>query len=92
MMRGPAISPSGFVIKQIRSEALIVSNVIAARTPGSCDWVDATSPSTRSLLKAPHDEADWILPATIYAGNRFTTLTQINKGNEQQIARERADG
>ena len=33
------------------------------------------------LLGAQTDNSNWILPARTYAGNRYTTLTQINKTN-----------
>jgi alcohol dehydrogenase (cytochrome c) len=39
------------------------------------------NPSANALLKAGQDDADWILPAKTYAGNRFTALTQIEKSN-----------
>jgi alcohol dehydrogenase (cytochrome c) len=41
----------------------------------------ATTPNTQILLNASRDEADWMLPAKTYAGNRFTTLSQIDKTN-----------
>jgi hypothetical protein len=31
----------------------------------------ASTPSAQTLLNAAHDEADWILPAKTYAGNRL---------------------
>src|ERR1700685_3061793 len=42
---------------------------------------NSVSPDARSLLGAPSDNANWILPARTYAGNRYTTLSQVNKTN-----------
>jgi alcohol dehydrogenase (cytochrome c) len=41
----------------------------------------ASFPHTETLLEAPHDADDWLLPAKTYAGNRYTGLTQIDKAN-----------
>ncbi len=41
----------------------------------------ASFPGTETLLEAPHDDDDWLLPAKTYAGNRYTGLTQIDKVN-----------
>jgi alcohol dehydrogenase (cytochrome c) len=41
----------------------------------------ASAPIADALLNAEHDDANWILPAETYAGNRFTALTQIDKTN-----------
>ena len=38
-------------------------------------------PSAETLLNAQHDDANWVLPAKTYAGNRYTALTQIDKTN-----------
>jgi alcohol dehydrogenase (cytochrome c) len=38
-------------------------------------------PSAKALLNAPQDDANWLLPAKSYAGNRYTALTQIDKTN-----------
>ena len=39
------------------------------------------SPSADTLLRAGTDDADWLLPAKTYSGNRYTGLTQIEKTN-----------
>jgi glucose dehydrogenase len=38
-------------------------------------------PGTQSLLNASQDDANWILPAKTYSGNRYTILTQIDKSS-----------
>ena len=38
-------------------------------------------PDADTLLNAQHDDANWILPAKTYAGNRYTGLKQITKEN-----------
>jgi alcohol dehydrogenase (cytochrome c) len=38
-------------------------------------------PDSDALLRAAQDDANWVLPAKTYAGNRFTGLRQIDKGN-----------
>jgi alcohol dehydrogenase (cytochrome c) len=38
-------------------------------------------PDAKTLLGAPQDSADWLLPARTYSGNRYTPLTQIDKTN-----------
>ena len=41
-----------------------------------------TAPETPApLLQAASDGADWLIPGKTYAGNRFTTLTQIDPSN-----------
>src|SRR5579862_4013609 len=40
-----------------------------------------TFPRTDTLLAAQRDDANWILPAKTYAGNRYIALTQIDKTN-----------
>lgn len=42
---------------------------------------DSTGPDAGALLRAHNDSANWILPARTYAGNRYTTLAQIDKTN-----------
>src|SRR5579863_8097783 len=42
---------------------------------------DSGAPDMRALLRAQADNTNWILPASSYAGNRYTTLAQINKTN-----------
>jgi len=38
-------------------------------------------PKSVTLLQAGRDDANWILPAKSYSGNRFTGLRQIDKNN-----------
>ncbi len=45
------------------------------------DGAGASSPGSESLLSAQHDDANWILPAKTYSGNRYTSLSQIDKTN-----------
>jgi hypothetical protein len=45
------------------------------------DGAGASFPHTDTLLSAQRDDANWILPAKTYAGNRYTALTQIDKTN-----------
>jgi alcohol dehydrogenase (cytochrome c) len=40
-----------------------------------------STPDQNALLGAAHDDANWVLPAKSYAGNRYSALTQIDKGN-----------
>jgi alcohol dehydrogenase (cytochrome c) len=48
---------------------------------------DSTSPDARTLLGAQTDSTDWLLPARTYAGNRYSSLSQINKGNVGTLSR-----
>ena len=41
----------------------------------------ANSPDAKTLLNAGHDDANWVLPAKTYSGNRYTALNQIDKTN-----------
>ncbi|MBV8402326.1 MAG: hypothetical protein JOZ17_26925, partial [Acetobacteraceae bacterium] len=41
----------------------------------------AGSPDAETLLNARNDDANWLLPAKTYAGNRYTGLNQIDKNN-----------
>lgn len=41
----------------------------------------ADFPGTETLLEAPDDADNWLLPAKTYSGNRYTELRQIDKGN-----------
>lgn len=45
------------------------------------DGAGTSFPRAETLLGAQHDDANWILPAKTYAGNRYTALTQIDKTN-----------
>src|ERR1700682_3623965 len=51
------------------------------------DGAGASFPRTDSLLSAQLDDANWILPAKTYAGNRYTALTQIDKTNVGALGR-----
>ena len=62
-----------------RSLYLLLLSVCAALPMLSA--ADPTSPDARSLLGSQSDNTNWILPARTYAGNRYTTLAQINKSN-----------
>jgi alcohol dehydrogenase (cytochrome c) len=48
---------------------------------------DPATPDRRALLGAQADSSNWLLPASTYAGNRFTTLAQINKTNVGMLSR-----
>jgi len=41
----------------------------------------ASAVTAETLLNAQHDDANWIVPAKTYAGNRYTGLSQIDKTN-----------
>ena len=45
------------------------------------DGAGASFPRADTLLSAQQDDANWILPAKTYAGNRYTALTQIDRTN-----------
>jgi alcohol dehydrogenase (cytochrome c) len=51
------------------------------------DGAGATFPRSDTLLSARLDDANWILPAKTYAGNRYTALTQIDKTNVGALGR-----
>jgi len=57
---------------------LVLAGVTA---PTYAAGAGASGPNSDTLLKAGQDDADWILPAKAYSGNRFTALKQIDKGN-----------
>lgn len=42
-------------------------------------------PDAATLVKAPNDAANWVLPAQNYMGNRLTPLTQIDTTNVKQL-------
>jgi alcohol dehydrogenase (cytochrome c) len=58
--------------------ALALAGVTATAAAGD---TAANSPDAETLLNARHDDANWVLPAKTYAGNRYTTLNQIDKTN-----------
>jgi alcohol dehydrogenase (cytochrome c) len=57
---------------------LVLTGVTA---PSFAADAGASGPNPDKLLKAGEDDANWTLPAKTYAGNRFTALKQIDKGN-----------
>ena len=63
----------------------ILSPVSAASQPDGLHPADF--PGTETLLEAPHDDDDWLLPAKTYAGNRYTGLVQIDKSNVGTLKR-----
>lgn len=66
--------------RTIKSLAIMVA--LAAMVPIAARAANAPeTPSTDTLLRAGQDDANWILPAKTYAGNRFTALKQINAAN-----------
>jgi glucose dehydrogenase len=65
---------------------LVADALLAIFSPASAaadpDGLHPTTlPGTETLLEAPHDDDDWLLPAKTYAGNRYTGLVQIDKAN-----------
>jgi alcohol dehydrogenase (cytochrome c) len=58
--------------------ALVVAGVTAMALAAS---TAASFPDDKTLLGASQDDANWILPARSYSGNRYTALTQIDKAN-----------
>ena len=74
----------------IRAFGKLVVNItagIVGLTGLASAAVDSTrGPSTAKLLHAGSDDTDWLLPEKSYAGNRYTTLTQIDKTNVGDLA------
>ncbi len=58
--------------------ALVFAGVTAMALAAS---TAAGFPDAKTLLDARQDDANWILPAKTYSGNRYTALTQIDKTN-----------
>ncbi|MEJ0093720.1 MAG: PQQ-binding-like beta-propeller repeat protein [Methylocella sp.] len=52
-------------------------SLMAAIAPGFA----ADAPTAETLLRAGQDDNNWVLPAKTHAGNRYTTLKQIDKTN-----------
>jgi glucose dehydrogenase len=44
-------------------------------------------PGAHTLLEAPQDGSNWMLPARTYVGNRHRPLTQIDKSNVHTLHR-----
>ena len=64
--------------------ALAVAGVTAMALAAS---TAASFPDAKTLLDARQDDANWILPAKTYSGNRYTALTQIDKTNVGALGR-----
>ena len=62
---------------------------VGAMTAGAFWAVSAgaqpASPSTQDYLNAAKDNANWILPAKSYSGNRYITSTQISAANAADL-------
>jgi alcohol dehydrogenase (cytochrome c) len=54
---------------------------VGAATMAFASSAAQRSPGAGTLLNAGKDDADWLLPAKTYAGNRYTALPQIDKTN-----------
>jgi hypothetical protein len=63
----------------LKTARLCVSLICACAALPTLSLADTGTPDARTLLGAQTDNGNWILPARTYAGNRYTTLTQINK-------------
>jgi alcohol dehydrogenase (cytochrome c) len=50
-----------------------------------CEAATTGGPDGRTLLQAQADNSNWVLPAKTYAGNRYTTLTQVDKANVARL-------
>ena len=57
---------------------LLLAGVTA---PAFAEDAGASGPDSDTLLNARQEDATWVLPGKTYAGNRVTTLTQIDKSN-----------
>jgi len=57
---------------------LLLAGVTA---PAFAEDAGASGPDSDTLLNARQQDATWVLPGKTYAGNRVTTLTQIDKSN-----------
>ena len=68
--------------KSLRMSASCLALALAGATAtAAAGNTAANSPDAETLLNAAHDDANWVLPAKTYAGNRYTTLNQIDKTN-----------
>jgi alcohol dehydrogenase (cytochrome c) len=70
----------------LQTTRLCVSLICACAALPIVSLADTGAPDARALLGAQTDNSNWILPARTYAGNRFTTLTQINKTNVGELS------
>jgi alcohol dehydrogenase (cytochrome c) len=62
-----------------RRLAILLTLSIAAACSGGGGG--SSTSDTTALLQASTDGADWLIPGKTYAGNRLTTLTQIDPSN-----------
>jgi alcohol dehydrogenase (cytochrome c) len=70
----------------LQTARLCVSLICACAALPILSLADTGAPDARTLLGAQTDNSNWILPARTYAGNRFTTLTQIQKTNVGELS------
>jgi len=70
----------------LQTARLCVSLICACAALPTLSLADTGAPDARALLGAQTDNSNWILPARTYAGNRFTTLTQIKKTNVGELS------
>jgi len=61
-----------------RHIAILPILMLAAACSGSGG---SSATNSAALLQAQRNGADWLIPGKSYAGNRFTTLTQIDPSN-----------
>ena len=65
-----------------RSRSLQLALLCASLSlPLLCWSQTVAGPNARTLLAAGQDNANWLLPAGSYAGNRYVVLTEIGKFN-----------
>jgi glucose dehydrogenase len=69
----------------LQTARLCVSLICACAALPTLSLADTGAPDARALLSAQTDNGNWILPARTYAGNRYTTLTQIQKTNVGEL-------
>src|SRR5271155_3208455 len=62
-----------------RRLAPVLALVLVAACSGGGGGTASETPAP--LLQAASDGADWLIPGKTYAGNRLTTLTQIDPSN-----------
>src|SRR5712692_5786823 len=82
--RRRAAHPKQRPYRRIRCLATAYCTTIASALLSAAaiaDGAGANFPHADTLLSAQQDDANWILPAKTYAGNRFTALTQIDRTN-----------
>jgi alcohol dehydrogenase (cytochrome c) len=72
---------NGRIRKYFPPACFLVLACAVATAAGRADAAGASSPGSETLLSAQHDDANWVLPAKTYSGNRYTSLSQIDKTN-----------